>query len=85
MFLVIKKLPDKYLPDVRGKDLCIAIRDFHCLKSARIRSFSGTYFPAFGLNTERCYRLMLKWLTLMWKNFELYRELVMVANLIKKF
>ena len=25
----------------------------HCVKSVRIRSFSGSYFPAFGLNTER--------------------------------
>ena len=25
----------------------------HCLKSVRIRSYSGTYFPAFWLNTER--------------------------------
>ena len=25
----------------------------HCLKSVRIRSFSGPYFPAFGLNMER--------------------------------
>ena len=25
----------------------------HCMKSVRIRSFSGPYFPAFGLNTER--------------------------------
>ena len=25
---------------------------FHCLKSVRIRSISGPYFPAFGLNTE---------------------------------
>ena len=24
-----------------------------CIKSIRIRSFSGPYFPAFGLNTER--------------------------------
>ena len=24
----------------------------HCVKSVRIRSFSGPYFPAFGLNTE---------------------------------
>ena len=24
----------------------------HCLKSVRIRSFSGSYFPAFGLNME---------------------------------
>ena len=27
--------------------------DFHCVKSGRIGSFSGPYFPAFGLNTER--------------------------------
>ena len=25
----------------------------HCVKSVRIRSYCGPYFPAFGLNTER--------------------------------
>ena len=25
----------------------------HCLKNVRIWSYSGLYFPAFGLNTER--------------------------------
>ena len=25
----------------------------HCVKSVCIRSYSGLYFPAFGLNTER--------------------------------
>ena len=25
----------------------------HCVKSVRIRCYSGPYFPAFGLNTER--------------------------------
>ena len=25
----------------------------HCLKSVRIRSYSGPYFPTFGLNTQR--------------------------------
>ena len=29
-------------------------RGIHCVKSVRIRSYSGPYFPAFGLNTERC-------------------------------
>ena len=29
-------------------------RAWHCLKSVRIWSFSGSYFPAFTLNTERC-------------------------------
>ena len=27
--------------------------DSHCVKSVRIRSYSGPHFPAFGLNTER--------------------------------
>ena len=27
--------------------------DFHCLRSGRIRSVSGPYFPAFGLNTRK--------------------------------
>ena len=26
----------------------------YCAKSVRIRRFSGPYFPAFGLDTERC-------------------------------
>ena len=25
----------------------------HCVKSVHIRSYSGSHFPAFGLNTER--------------------------------
>ena len=28
-------------------------RQIHCVKSVRIRSYSGLHFPAFGLNTER--------------------------------
>ena len=28
---------------------------YHCVKSVRIRSFSGLYFPVFGPNTERCF------------------------------
>ena len=31
-----------------------ACYDYHCVKNVRIRSFSGPYFPAFGLNTEIC-------------------------------
>ena len=26
---------------------------YHCAKSVRIQSYSGSHFPAFGLNTER--------------------------------
>ena len=29
-------------------------KKLHCVKSVRIRSYSGPHFPAFGLNTERC-------------------------------
>ena len=29
------------------------LRNSHCVKSVCIRSFSGPYFPTFGLNTER--------------------------------
>ena len=29
--------------------------EIHCVKGVHIRSFSGPYFPAFGLNTERYY------------------------------
>ena len=25
----------------------------HCVESARIRGYSGPYFPTFGMNTER--------------------------------
>ena len=27
--------------------------NYHCVKGFRIRSYSGLYFPAFRLNTER--------------------------------
>ena len=33
--------------------LPIPSKSIHCVKSVRIRSYSGPYFPAFGLNTER--------------------------------
>ena len=29
------------------------LRSSHCIKSVRIRSFSGSYFPVFGLNAEK--------------------------------
>ena len=41
---------------------CFGMWDFisvHCVKSVRIRSYSGPHFPAFGLNTER-YRVSLR-------------------------
>ena len=41
----------------------------HCVKSVRIRSFSGPYFPAFGLNTDQ-------------KNFEYGQFSRSVSNII---
>ena len=35
------------------KWLVKTVQSMHCVKSVHIRSFSGSYFPAFGLNTER--------------------------------
>ena len=29
------------------------LKNINCVESVRIRSFSGPYFPALGLNTER--------------------------------
>ena len=29
------------------------VNSYYCVKSARIRSFSGSYFLAFGLNTDQ--------------------------------
>ena len=43
LFLRKKSLNHRYLTGLK----------YHCVKSVRIRSHSGPYFPAFGLNTER--------------------------------
>ena len=37
----------------------ISIINIHCVKSVHIPSFSGPYFPAFGLNTVR-YSVVLR-------------------------
>ena len=36
------------------------VKDSHCVKSVRIRSYSGPYFLAFGLNTES-YFVFRRW------------------------
>ena len=39
---------------------------FHCVKNVHIRSYSGSFFPAFGLNMERYFsRGDLNWLLLL--------------------
>ena len=37
--------------------LQLLVKDWHCVKIVRIWSFSGPYFPTFGLKTERCVSL----------------------------
>ena len=37
--------------------MSIALQEKHCVKSVRSRSFSGPYFPAFGLNTGKSIRM----------------------------
>ena len=37
----------------------VRLKDTHCVKSVRIRSYSAPYFPTFWLNTER-YRVSLR-------------------------
>ena len=39
---------------LQHSEIFILHKTLHCVKSVRISSFSGLYFPAFGLNTERC-------------------------------
>ena len=36
-----------------GSDTYEEFEKSHCVKSVRIRSFSGSHFPVFGLNTKR--------------------------------
>ena len=52
--ITIKNLAHLELAEVyllKNEEGCIRSHR-HCVKSVRIRSFSGTYFPAFGLNKE---------------------------------
>ena len=47
-----------YNNDINGNNNLII--NIHWVKSVRIRSFSGPYFPIFELNTERCSVRILK-------------------------
>ena len=40
---------------VKWVNSCEMTINMHCVKSVRIRSYSGPHFPAFGLNTEKYY------------------------------
>ena len=32
----------------------VTVAEGHCVESVRIRSYSGPYFPTFGLNVKKC-------------------------------
>ena len=49
----VTRVKDFYLLGLRRKDI-ETLKQKHCVKRVGIRSFSGPYFPVFGLNTERC-------------------------------
>ena len=49
---VMKELNQKLLIQVSGTNLHDCAK-CHCVKSARIRSYCGPHFPAFGLNTGK--------------------------------
>ena len=38
---------------LKREQIWIAFFKVHCMKSVRIRSYSGPYFPAFGLNADQ--------------------------------
>ena len=38
---------------LKREQIWIAFFKVHCVKSVRIRSYSGPYFSAFGLNAKR--------------------------------
>ena len=37
-----------------NRNITLFVSHSHCVKIARMGSYSGPYFPEFGLNTERC-------------------------------
>ena len=51
-YLLLHVIPTKILTTTL-LGITPLIRHLHCLKSVRIRSYFGLYFPVFGLNTER--------------------------------
>ena len=45
-------LPTKKLLFLQRNSIIDISKGLHCVKSVRIQSFSGPYFPALGLNTD---------------------------------
>ena len=58
----------------------------HCVKSVRIWSFSGLYFAAFGLNTERYgpEKLRIRTLFTQWVTIKKNRELQRAVSHLKE-
>ena len=62
--------------------ICQWLGSIHCVKSVRIRSFSGWYFPAFVLNTERWCKISV---ILFEIHLHLWEEKAMQLNIIVNF
>ena len=52
-FFMRNNLISQYLSRFKPEDSCVNKLHKYCVKSVRIRSYSGPYFPALRLNTER--------------------------------
>ena len=62
--IVLQKFSYWVSPPVIDNYCLLDLIDLHCVKCVRIRSYSGPYFPAFGLNTERygvSLRIQFEW------------------------
>ena len=59
----LQRLTKDWAFENRDLWLNLAEKDYytrHCVKSVRIQSYSGPYFPTFGLNTEK-YRIQAEY------------------------
>ena len=64
--LIVRK--DKKNIDKELLDTDARLRNFHCVKSVQIRSFSGPYFPVFRQNTEDGIRRFTPCSVRIWEN-----------------
>ena len=56
----------KIISDIKLGQLSPKMSTLHCVKSLDIRSYSGPYFPAFALNTDTFYALLIIKLEIGW-------------------
>ena len=52
-FLLLRSYKNSSGMSGKKQKICNPMNNHHGMKSVNIQSYSGSYFPAFGLNTER--------------------------------